>query len=482
MTRATPTPRRPRAPASASQQRLDPIGGLAAWPLAPVVAVIVVTYAIVATVSRPHEIAIIELAAAAVAALMIAAAVLVWSARPDLAPFTRARAMVIVGLGIIAHLFAAASTWQFNGMIQDDFAPMGLGLLLLALAPFRPWKEILVLGVSAALVVGVTAVAQSPFLGIQTPPVLFAIIAMTQVLAPTLAGAAYSRQVVNSIHRWQTDARRAIRTRTEASRGLLAQSVVDNRLTNLGADVLPFLADVLQRGSLTAADVKRARSLAFQVRRVLVAEVDHTWLDDLIDRERASLTARGLTPLCVIADPERRATGFDSDQRAAVGALIVALCTLKGFDPTSLVVQIDGSGAAPADTDQITQAFGQRGARPMPATDTTTLAIVTAAEAQAAALARAQARAQAQVEAATAPRPTRSSSDPRAVSPRAVDTITIQAGISLPPFQRRRALRPYLSVLRAVFTGVRVTSRHPLLTLEFDAERGQAVAPRTKGA
>ena len=464
MTRATPTPRRPRAPASASQQRLDPIGGLAAWPLAPVVALIVVTYAIVATISRMHEIQITELAAASVAVLMIAAAVLVWAARPDLAPFTRTRAVVIVALGLAAHLLAAASTWQFNGMIQDDFAPIGLGLLLLALAPFRPWKEILTLGVSSAVVVGVTALAQSPFLGIQTPPFLFAIIAMTQVLAPALASAAYSRQVVNSIHRWQTDARRAIRARTEESRGLLATEVVDQRLKNLGADVLPFLADVLERETLTAADIKRARSLAFQVRRVLVAEVDHTWLDDLIDRERLKLTERGLNPLCVIADPERRATGFDSDQRAAVGALIVALCRLKGFDPTSLVVQIDGSGEAPADTDQITQAFGHRGARPIPAADTTTIAIVTAAEEQAATQAKAQARAQAQVHAATAPRP-------RTTGLSAIDTITIQAGISLPPFHRRRALRPYLSVLRAVFTRVRVTSRHPLLTLEFDAER-----------
>jgi hypothetical protein len=481
MTRATPTPRRPRAPASASQQRLDPIGGLAVWPLAPVVAVIVVTYAVVSTASRPHEIQIVEVAAAAVAVLIIAAAVLVWSARPDLAPFTRARAIVIVSLGLTAHLLAAASTWQLNGMIQDDFAPIGLGLLLLALAPFRPWKEILVLGGSAALVVGLTALAQSPFLAVQTLPLLFAIMAMTQVLAPTLAGAAYSRQVVNSIHRWQTDARRAIRARTEASRGLLAQSVVDHRLTNLGADVLPFLADVLDRGSLTAADVKRARSLAFQVRRVLVAEVDHTWLDDLIDRERGALRERGLAPLCVIADPERRATGFDSDQRAAVGALIVALCTLKGFDPTSLVVQIDGSGTAPTDTDHITQAFGHRGARPTPATDTTTMAIVTAAQEQAAAQARAQARAQAQVHAATTP-PRLTSDRYGSAVLRSVDTITIQAGFSLPLFQRRRALRPYLSVLRAVFTRVRVTSRHPLLTLEFDAERGQTPAPRIKGS
>ena len=477
MTRATPTPRRPRAPASASQQRLDPIGGLAAWPIAPVVALIIVTYAIVATVSRPAEIAIAELAVAAVVALIIAAAMLVWSARPDLAPFTRTRAVVIVGMGIVAHLLAVVSTWQLNAMIQDDFAPSALGLLLLALAPFRPWKEILLLGAPTALIVGVTALAQSPFLGIQTPPLLFSIIAMTQVLAPTLAAAAYSRQVVNSIHRWQTDARRGIRVRTEESRGALAQSVVENRLTNLGADVLPFLADVLEKNALTAADIKRARSLAFQVRRVLVAEVDHTWLDDLIDRERSALTERGLNPLCVIADPERRATGFDSDQRAAVGALIVALCTLKGFDPTSLVVHIDGSGAAPADTEHITQAFGHRGARPTPATDTTTLAVVTAAQAQGQAQAKAQARAQEQVRSVTRPPAHRQVIGPSA---RFADTITIQAGISLPPFQRRRALRPYLSVLRAVFTRVRVTSRHPLLTLEFDAERGHINT--TKGA
>ncbi|TFD20145.1 hypothetical protein [Cryobacterium sp. TMS1-13-1] len=460
MTRATPTPRRPRAPASASQQRLDPIGGLAAWPIAPVVALIVVTYAIAATVSRPHEIQFEELAVSAVAALIIAAAVLVWSARPDLAPFTRTRAIVVVALGLVAHVLAAASAWQSNGMIQDDFAPIGLGLLLLALAPFRPWKEILALGGSSAIILGATALVQSPFLGVRTPPALFAIIAMTQVLAPSLAAAAFSRQIVNSIHRWQTDARRAIRGRTEENRDLLAHEVVDHRVKNLGADVLPFLADVLERDALTAADVKRARSLAFQVRRVLVAEVDHTWLDDLIERERTALTERGLNPLCVIADPERRATAFDSDQRAAAGAILVALCTLTGFDPTSLVVQIDGSGPAPADTAQVTQAFGARGALPTPATDTTTIAIVTAAQEQAAAQARTQAQAQAQLK----PRS-------RSTGARAVDTITIQAGISLPPYQRRRALRPYLSVLRAVFSQVRVTSRHPLLTLEFDADR-----------
>lgn len=472
MTRATPTPRRPRAPASASQQRLDPIGGLAAWPLAPVVAVIVTSYAAVATVSRPQEIQVPELATAAVVTVMVAGAALIWSARPALAPFTRSRAVLIVALGLVAHLMAVASTWQYNGLIQDDFSPMGLGLLLLALAPFRPWKEILTLGVSAALGVGLTALAQAPFLGGQTPSALFAIVAMTQVLAPTLASAAYSRQVVNSIHRWQTDARRAIGARTEESRGLLAQSVVNQRLTNLGADVLPFLADVLDRDALTAADVKRARSLAFQVRRVLVAQVDHTWLDDLIERERLSLTQRGLDPLCVIADPERRATGFDADQRAAVVAVIVALCTLPGFDPTSLVVQIDGSGPAPTDTDQNTQAFGARGARPTPATDTTTIAIVTAAQERAAAQARTQARAHEQLQSQTRPR------DPRE---RAVDTITIQAGIALSPFKRRRALRPYLSVLRAVFTDVRVTSRHPLLTLEFDAERGDPMHARARG-
>ena len=460
MTRATPTPRRPRAPASASQQRLDPIGGLAAWPIAPVVALIVVTYAIAATVTRPHEIQIEELAASAVAALIIAAAVLVWSARPDLAPFTRTRAIVVVALGLVAHLLAAAGAWQYNGMIQDDFAPIGLGLLLLALAPFRPWKEILALGGPAALIVGSTALVQSPFLGVQTPPALFAIIAMTQILAPTLAAAAFSRQVVNSIHRWQTDARRSIRARTEESRDLLSHEVVDHRVRNLGADVLPFLADVLEQESLTVADIKRARSLAFQVRRVLVAEVDHTWLDDLIDRERTALTERGLNPLCVIADPERRATAFDSDQRAAAGAVLVALCTLKGFDPTSLVVQIDGTGPAPADTAQVTQAFGARGALPTPATDTTSIAIVTAAQEQAAAQARTQTLAQAQLK----PRS-------RTTGARAVDTITIQAGIALHPYQRRRALRPYLSVLRAVFSQVRVTSRHPLLTLEFDADR-----------
>lgn len=60
-------------------------------------------------------------------------------------------------------------------------------------------------------------------------------------------------------------------------------------------------------------------------------------------------------------------------------------------------------------------------------------------------------------------------------------TITIQVGIDLPERTLRRLLRPYLGVLRVVFGRVRVSTRRPLLMLEFDDERGPTSIRRSLG-
>jgi len=385
--------------------------------MAPVAAVFVVGFAIVSTLLQAGEIRDPIFAVLALLAVAGAAGALVWAARPEQAPFERGMTVSIVGLALLGHLFEQASMWGRNALIQDDFGQICIGLLLLALAPFRPWREILIAGAAASVVVGVLAVAQAQWLDVVVPPAIYAIVAMTELLAPTFAGAAYSRQLVRSIRIWQVDARRGVVRRTGEGRNRIAQSVVERRLATQNSNVLPFLAEVLERGTVTPADVKRARGLASQVRGVLVAEVEHTWLDDLVARESAALTARGLSPLLVVGDPDRRATGFDAAQRAATASLIVALCGLRSFDPCSLVVQI--TGPAPG-----SHSGSPSGLAPHRATD-------------------------------TAP---------------GVDTVTVQAGVGPSTRSRRTLLRPYLAVLRVTFVNVRVRNRHPVLTVEFDAE------------
>jgi hypothetical protein len=437
--------------AMATQQRLDPLGALAAWPLAPVLALLAVGYAVTATILQADEIQSPLLAVLAVVSMAAAGGALVFGALPARAPFEPAMHLAIVGLAVGAHLFEQASMWGHNLRIQDDFGPIGTGLLLLALAPYRPWREIAFSGAVASVIFGSVAAAQAPYLSIDVPPMVYAVIAGTAVLAPAVAGAAYSRRIVRSILEWQSDARRAVVERTQETRGQVAQSVVAQQLTTLRAGVIPFLTDVLERGEVTPSDIERAGELADEVRRTLVAEAENTWLDAVVARERAARTDVGLAPLFVVADPERRANDFAAEQRAATAALIVAVCGLRGFDPRSLVVQVTGP-------------YG-RGNGP-----------------RASALRDGALRDSAPRD--SAPRDS-APGEPAVHAPGTVairppaphdsalyaDTVTIQAGVDLPARQLRAALRPYLGVLRVLFVRVKVTVRQPLLTIQFDDAR-----------
>lgn len=426
---APATPKRPErrheaTPTRATQQRLDPLGAIAAWPLAPIMAAVAVGYAVLATILQANQIQSPVHAVLALVAMAGAGAVLVFAASPARAPFEPGGHLIVLGLALSAYLFEQASKWGSNLLIQDDFGQLGIGLLLLALAPYRPWREIALSGVAASLIVGVIAMAQAPYLSIVVPTAIYAIVAMTQLLAPAAAGAAYSRRIVLSVLAWQTDARRAVAVRTEETRGQVAQSVVDEQLAALRSGVIPFLTDVLERGAISAGDIERAGQLAAEVRQSLIAEVDSTWLDDVVAHERVALAERGLAPLLVVSDAERRATAFGPEQRAATAALIGAICGLPGFDPGSLVVQVTGSQR---------RGLGRLPYRAIPARY-------------------------------------KELHDPRPRAPH-VDTVTIQLGLDLPAGRMRRLLRPYLGVLRVLFVRVRVNVRHPHVTITFDDER-----------
>lgn len=345
MTRAIPTApthaaTTARTPAP-TQQRLDPLGGLAAWPIAPIVASVVIVYAVLATVLQSDETHTPFLGALALLFMVAAAGTLLVAARPERAPVTAIATILIVSLGSAAFALEQASMWGQNMLVQDDFSPISLGLLLLALGPFRPWREIVAAALVTSVLVGAVVALQTSTLGVVKPAPIFAIVAFTQLLAPALAGAAYSRQMVRSIRQWQVESRRATRARTVEGRDLLAQSVIDQRLGTLGADVLPFLQAVLARGTVDVADAARAQELAHDTRRVFGAHVDSTWLDLVVARERTDLVTRGLTPLLVVADPEPHAPYFTPEERATIAALLGALCTHTAFDPGSLVVRLD---------------------------------------------------------------------------------------------------------------------------------------------
>jgi len=438
----------------ATQQRLDPLGTLAAWPLAPAVSAVVLGYALLATVLQADQVQNPVLATLALGAMAAAVVTLIFASGPARSPFGARLHLLMLACAIVAYLLEVASRWGSNELVQDDFGPIGIGLLLLALAPYRPWRQIAVSGAVASAIAVAVTLPQTGTFRIDVPVAVYAIVSVTQILAPAAAGAAYSRRIVKSIQSWQTDARRAIVARTEEARGQLARSVVEQQVTALKSGVIPFLTELLDKGSVTALDIAQAGQLAADVRRSLVAEVDRTWLDSVVSRERAALAGRGTAGLLVVADPEHRATVFDADQRAATAALLGALCAAPGFDPHTLVVQITGTPQRKAGPKTTQPRVTDRPPQP-------TMRDLTAA-------ARPDSR-----------RPTGPTlgQSPLGIlaglptpAPR-VDTITIQAALDLPPRKVRALLRPYLGVIRVVFGAVRVTVRRPSLTIELDGVR-----------
>ncbi|MDY7558700.1 hypothetical protein [Cryobacterium sp. 10C3] len=269
---------------SLTQQQLDPLGALAAWPLAPAIAAIVTVSAVTATITQAGQTGNALLGSLAIAAVTLAAILLVLASRPRNAPFRAAAHVAIAVLALAAYLLEQASRWNHNALIQDDFGPVAIGLLLLGLAPYRPWRQIAASAGVLALVVAAVTWVQAPFHSIDVAPVVFAAVAVTQVLAPALAGAAYSRRLVGSLLAWQTDARRAIIERTEETRARVVRAVVEQQRTELAAGVLPLLTEVLERGEITKADITRAGALAADVRKALLRELDKTWLDAAIAR------------------------------------------------------------------------------------------------------------------------------------------------------------------------------------------------------
>lgn len=413
---------------TATQQRLDPLGTLAAWPLAPAIGAVVLGYAVIATMLQVDQVQHPVLATLALIAMATAVATLIYATGPARSPFGARLHLLVLGAALLAYLLEALSKWGGNELVQDDFGPIGIGLLLLSMAPYRPWRHIALSGVAASVFALAITLPQAGTFRIDVPVAVYAIVAVTQILAPAAAGAAYSRRIVRSILAWQTDARRAIVARTEEARGQLARAVVEQQVARLKSGVIPFLTELLEKGTVTALDIAQAGQLAADVRRSLVAEVDSTWLDAVISRERAALAERGTAGLLVVADPEHRATVFGAEQRAATAALLGALCNAAGFDPHTLVVQITG-------TPQLRKTGPRPPAKPSSPVKPN--------------------------QPAPAPLPT----------PPAQDSITIQAAIDLPPRKVRALLRPYLGVIRVVFGSTRVSIRRPSLTIELAAER-----------
>lgn len=300
-----------------TQQEADPIGGITAAPLVVIGAVFALAASIALTIAHWHEVGSPLAAVLGIALVGMAGLTASVSAAPAFAPFTVDRLWLVVALAVGAAIAEYVSTIGADRYLYDDYGPISIGMLILAVAPFCTWVSLLLAGLLAAAVLSILVVG-SAVATMNTVPI-GALIAVNSaaVLALSAAAAGYSYAIVDETLAWQREANRAALHRDAELRAGIARSVQQSRISVLGREVLPFLAGVMTADRISVADADRARELAEALRRALKAGIESTWLDDLATTLRSS---RSIT--VVVDDAEGAAAGLDDDQRSALTALV----------------------------------------------------------------------------------------------------------------------------------------------------------------
>ncbi len=322
-----------------TRQQLDPVGTLPTRLPTVVLSAGALLYGIVMTIRSADQINNPLLAVLALAWLAGAALTVAIASSPYRAPFTSATHMAVILLVLGAIALSTASQWGSNRFIQDDFGPMSLGMLLLAMGVYRPATELASMGALAAIFVGFLTLLQVPALVSNAPPVSFVLVGMTPVLALSFASATFSGRLVSELEKQQ---RRALTSAAATTRRLtdgITQSVRRDRVRILDHDVFPFFEAILGKETVTDHDRARANEIAHSIRSLMVAEADRTWLevvaaDDGVTPENMSKS---------IVDDEGRATGMVAGQRTVLRAFIIALRTDTALVRESIKVTITGT-------------------------------------------------------------------------------------------------------------------------------------------
>jgi hypothetical protein len=277
------------------------------------------------------------LTAAALLMLGVAGYVVVRASEPSRSPLTGRSHVVAHSLGFAAIVLEAASQWGSDSYLQDNWGPISLGLLLVALSPYRPAIALASSGILSSIGVGFLTLLQIRSYGPDAPAVACIVVAVAPMIALCLSSAAFSHGTVVAVERWRRRAKEASATLARDFQDGIARSVRKDRVTILDRDVLPFFAAVLAKRELSAEDRERAGEIADAIRRVMVEEVDRSWIETIIELTQRDDPRTGSVRNVVI-DPDHLAPAMSIDQRTAIRALLVALLEQPGFDWADLRV------------------------------------------------------------------------------------------------------------------------------------------------
>ncbi|MBC7517832.1 MAG: hypothetical protein H7248_02960 [Microbacteriaceae bacterium] len=322
-----------------TRQQLDPAGTLGAFAPTVVFAMIASGWAVCVTLISTGNRGTPVLDSAIVVLLALMALLFVRSASPLRAPFSSMSHLLIHATILAAFSLHAAATWGDPSEPPGGWGPYTLGIMFLAIGPYRPARELVTFGTASAIAMAVVVYIRAA----ATVEAPFAVAAGTIVpaLAFCYGSSRYSGGVVAGLRlsraRSDQDAARLV----DQLRGGISRAVRDSRVTILDRDVTPFFADLIARGEVTGEDRHRAREIAQSIREVMVADANRSWLQVAIAGLRSGQPNR-----FTVIDPQLVAPSASSQQRTALRAFLVAIDVDSRVE--SVVMQLAKDGGYPS--------------------------------------------------------------------------------------------------------------------------------------
>ena len=289
------------SPAEITLERLDPLSAAAARPVTTGAAILALAMPMIALALRWSEVVSPVWLIVSLLSLVVAIWLLLDRSRVSRPVWKAPSAQTLQLLLIVMTVASVLSTLEANPAVRDDWAPLVTGIVLIALTPYRPAREIALWAVVHTLVCAMLGMLQAPWAVADVPTLTYAVTGSLPVAALGFAAAAYARSLNGSIERWQQRAWASAEATVVDQRGSVARSVQQQRITTLNREAVPYLSRVVDADELTDDDRDEARRLARTIRALLVADVERGWaatlLDDLVGRHpRLNIVARADDP------------------------------------------------------------------------------------------------------------------------------------------------------------------------------------------
>ena len=253
-------------------------------------------------------------------------------AKPRLEPFLARHAVLPLALAWLGVSASGLGVSGSDGDITRWWAPMGVALVLAALAPFNSAVLLAGFGLLSTVVcsaVGVLAFGHSADSG--WPMLTIVVIAALTPIQATVATVLFSSFVVDRVLRWSS---LPIQATLGGNQSLdFSQWNAENDELKLLSDrVLPFIEQVADGGFVSLRDRTVAAELAREVRDELLKTVDRSWLESLASGHRLQ-----------VLDPDNRAVQMTLAQRGAVRSLIMAVLDSAALVPDTLSIELRDS-------------------------------------------------------------------------------------------------------------------------------------------